>query len=345
MLWAMGSSAALVSGANGFIGRALVGALLSGGWAVRAVGRRPRPGWMPADVDYRTVDLAGDDDLQGLIGSITHVFHLAGASSSLSSPEEMHRSNVIATERLVASLAGSDVERLVYLSSTSVYGEEEPLDIPVREDVDPRPSRGYGKAKWKAEQAVWAAGAAGLPVVVLRPASVFGPRNVKLLGSVVLDIAIEHFVGMRDLVVGAEPVELRLLPLDDVVRASLHLARHGGAIGRAFNMVFPEYPTNHRIIEILAPLFGMTPTLRENLEPPLSYDQRAASRTKMLELGMEPDILLTEERFLLLGKHNINNRLSIDALLSTGFTFQDEALDGPIERAVDWYMENRWILL
>jgi nucleoside-diphosphate-sugar epimerase len=244
----------------------------------------------------------------------------------------------------VESLAGSDIERLVYMSSTSVYGEQEPLELPVREDVQPRPSRAYGKAKWKAEQAVWAAGSAGLPVVVLRPVSVYGPRNVKLLASVVLDAAIERFAGQSELVVAADPVELRLVHIDDVVRASMHLARHEGAEGRAFNVVFPEYPTNHRIVDILAPAFDMTPVLSDTREPPLSYAQRAATRSEMLGSGMRPDILLTEERFRLLGKANINNRLSGEALSSTGFTFRDDNLDAPIESTVEWYRDNRWIL-
>ncbi|MDQ2728355.1 MAG: SDR family oxidoreductase, partial [Actinomycetota bacterium] len=217
----MAQPSALVSGATGFIGSSLVPALLTEGWAVRAVGRRPRPAWMPPAVDYRAVDLAGGEDLGGISRGITHVFHLAGASSSLSSIDEMHRSNVVATERLTASLLGTDVERLVYLSSTSVYGEEEQLALPVREDVEPRPSRGYGKAKWRAEQVVWSAGASGLAVVVLRPVSVYGPGNVKLLGSTILDAAIDRFAGRQRLLVHAQPVEMRLVHIDDVVRASL----------------------------------------------------------------------------------------------------------------------------
>ena len=248
----MARPSALVSGATGFIGSQLVPALLADGWAVRAVGRRPRPAGMPAEVDYRRVDLAGADDLGGLSEGITHVFHLAGASSSLSSTEEMYRSNVVGTERLTASLAGTDVERLVYVSSTSVYGEEEQLALPVSEDTEPRPSRAYGKAKWQAEQAIWSASEAGLAVVVLRPVSVYGPGNVKLLGSAILDAAIERFAGRRSLEVHAEPVEVRLVHIDDVVGAALHLAVHDGAVGRAFNVVFPQYPTSHRIAEIVA---------------------------------------------------------------------------------------------
>lgn len=340
----MATPSALVTGATGFIGSRLVPALLAQGWAVRATGRRPRPPGVPAEVDYRAVDLAGDSDLSGISRGITHVFHLAGASSSLSSTEEMHLSNVVATERLTASLLGSDVERLVYVSSTSVYGEEEQLALPVREDVQPRPSRGYGKAKWQAEQAVWSAGESGLPVVVLRPVSVFGPGNIKLLASTILDAAIERAAGRQSLPVQAEPVEVRLVHIDDVVRASLHVAGHGGAVGAAYNVVFPQYPTNHRIVEIVGRALGMTPELSDDPACGLDHRERTARRSEMLGRGMNPDILLTEQRFRFLRRANRNNRLSVDALLSTGFRFTGTDVAAPIEQVVTWYEDNRWIM-
>lgn len=340
----MPEPSALVSGATGFIGSKLVLALRAQGWSVRAVGRRTRPSAMPAEVDYHQMDLAGDDDLDLLSRGVTHVFHLAGASSSLSSADEMLRSNGVATKRLVAALDGSDVQRLVYLSSTSVYGEAEQLPIPVREDMEPHPSRGYGKAKWQAEQEVWAAGEGGLAVVVLRPVSVYGPANIKLLGSAILDTAIERYAGRRTLPVHAEVIEQRLVHIDDVVRALLHLARCDGVAGRAFNVVMPDYPTNHRIVEILGGLFDLTPELSADPKCGPSYEERARFRAEMISRGMQPDILLTDERFRFMGKANRNNRLSVDALLSSGFRFEHTALEESIRRTVDWYRANRWIV-
>lgn len=293
----MTQRSALVTGATGFIGAHLVGALLAGGWQVRAVGRRPRPLSLPAEVDYRVADLTGEDDLAGIGRGITHVFHLAGASSSLSSEEEMYQANVVATQRLVRCLQGFDVERLVYLSSSSVYGEEEQLPLPVPEDAEPRPTRGYGKAKWQAERAVWSAGESGLPGVVLRPVTVYGPGNIKLLASTVLDAAIERFAGRRTLPVHAGVVEQRLVHVADVVRACVHLAEYGSATGRTFNIVLPCYPTNHQIIEMVSSVVGSVPELSDDPECGSSYEERVAQRSAMLAAGMRPDILLTKERF------------------------------------------------
>ncbi len=340
----MNERRALVTGATGFIGSWLVPALVADGWPVRACGRRARPDRLPEDVDYRRLDLAYDD-LAPLVDGVSHVFHLAGASSSLSTVEDMHRSNVVATERLLESLAAvRSAERLLYLSSTSVYGEQVPLPSPVREDVQPRPSRAYGQEKWETEQLIWSAGRAGLAVVVLRPVSVYGPGNIKLLGSAVLDVAIERFAHERRILVPARPVEQRLVHIDDVVAASLHLAGHPEATGHAYNLVFPDYPTSHQVADLLAGQLGMVTELSDDPGCGLSYPERQTVRDVMLSRGMRPDLLLTKERFRFFGKANPNNRLSVDALLGTGFAFADGQLSAGIARTIAWYHEHHWIL-
>jgi len=290
------------------------------------------------------VDLAGDDDLGHLYDGMTHLFHLAGASSSKSDQEEMDRSNVAGTTRLLAAAPPGQLRRVVHMSSTSVYGEEVQLPLPVQEHVQPHPSRGYGKAKWGAEQAVQAAGQAGLPVVILRPVSVYGPGNVKLLASAILDVAVEAFIGAASVPVPAEPVEQRLVHIDDVVRASVHVADDDSAVGRVFNVVNEHYPTSHDIARILGGQLGMEIVVAPEPGTAPSYEERRAAHSRMVDLGMKARILLTEERFRFMRKTNRNNRLSVEALLSTGFRFRQTDLEASIGSTIDWYRNRRWIL-
>jgi nucleoside-diphosphate-sugar epimerase len=340
---------ALVTGATGFMARHLVPALTERGWEIRATGRRPRPGWLPPGVAYEPADLAADDDLASVCRGLDCIVHLAGATSSLSSAEEMHRSNVVATTNLVAAARREGVGRLVHMSSTSIYGEETPLPQPLVETVEPHPSRGYGKAKWLAEQAVWAGHAEGLPAVVLRPVSVFGPRAIKLLASAALDVAIERFAARRSLQVSATPVELRLVHVADVVGAACHLAEAGAesVCGRAYNVVASSYPTSVELAGMLAGALGIS--MEESPDPTcgMGLDERRAAWQAMVDAGMEPSILFTEERFRFLKKANRNNRLSVDALLATGFRFSyggEADLAAGVAETVDWYRDRRWIL-
>ena len=342
----MAQRTALVTGATGFIGGRLVARLVDQGWAVRASGRRPRPDDLPAEAEYQPVDLAdGDADaLAALYEGVTHVFHLAGASSSNADEDEMERANVVATGNLLKAAPRGQIERVVHMSSTSIYGEEEQLPQPVREDVEPHPSRPYGKAKWRTEQVVQEAGSNGLPIVILRPVSVYGPGNVKLLASAILDVALEAFGGVTWMAVSAEPIEQRLVHLDDLLAATLHVAQADDAAGRAFNVADGIYPTSHDIAGILAGQFGLKTSLADDPDAGPGYEQRQGWHEAMVAQGMQPHILLTKERFRFMRKANRNNRVSIQALLSTGFRVKRTDLEASIGETIAWYRDHRWIL-
>jgi nucleoside-diphosphate-sugar epimerase len=340
---------ALVTGTTGFIAARLVPALLAEGWRVRATGRRPRPDDLPAEAEYQPADLV-DDDLGELCAGVTHVFHLAGASSSKSNQEEMDRNNIEATARLVDAAAEGPsgpssgghgpLARFLHMSSTSIYGEEKQLPLPVKEDVEPNASRGYGKAKWGAEQEVWARSGQGVPVVVLRPVTVYGPGATKLLASAILDTAIERSAGLPRLAVPDEPMEQRLVHVDDLIAACLHLAVSDDAVGRAFNVVDGIYPSSHDVAAVLAECFGME--LEVGGEG-LDEDRRRKVHEHLVQQGMEPAILFTSDRFRLMAKTNRNNRLSTEAIESTGFRFTRTDFAAAVADNVDWYRARNWL--
>ncbi|MEA2687041.1 MAG: hypothetical protein QOE93_2236 [Actinomycetota bacterium] len=338
---------ALVTGATGYIASHLIPALARAGWDVLATGRRRDAPPLPDGVDYYSVNLVKDDPwvFSSLMERVTHVFHLAGASSSKSDQAEMESTNVVGTRRLLQAAKPWPIERFLHMSSTSVYGEEVLLPSPVPEDVERHPSRGYGKAKDGAERVVEEYAADGMATVVLRPVTVYGPGNVKLLASAILDVAVERFAGLDRIEVPATPIEQRLVHVDDVVAASIHLATAPDAAGRAFNVVLPTYPSSHQVAAMVADAFGLPIELVDSAETAgLPYESRLEAHSRMVEAGMDPAILLSEERFRFLRKANRNNRLSVDALLATGFEFTQTDLPASIARTIDWYRDHHWIL-
>jgi len=339
------ASTALVTGGSGFIASHLLPALVANGWGVRTCGRRSRPDDLAPEIGYVQADLADPSaDLAPVVDGVSHVFHLAGASSSRSSEAEMFRNNVEATEHLLDAVAAAGTEVVVHMSSTSVYGEEEQLPSPVPETVEPRPSRGYGKAKWQTEQVVWRHAEEGLAVVVLRPVSVHGPGATKLLASAMLDVAIERFAGLDTVAIGPNPIEQRLLHVDDVVAATMYLARHEPARGRAFNLAMPTYPTSHEVAALLAAEFGLAVAIGDDPDCGPSTEERTTARDQMLAKGMTDDILFTPERFRFMRKANRNNRIDHAALLATGFELRQTDLRAAVADLAAWYSEYRWIL-
>ena len=338
---------ALVTGATGYIASHLIPALVADGWRVLATGRRREPPVFPVGVDYASVDLVRDDPwaFSGLMESVTHVFHLAGASSSLSDQDEMEKTNVDGTRRILQAMKGWPIERFVHMSSTSVYGEAVQLPSPVPEDVERHPSRGYGKAKEGAERVVEEYAAEhGVPTVVVRPVTVYGPGNVKLLASTILDVAIERFAGLDRIAMDETPIEQRLVHVDDVVAASIHLATADGVAGRAFNVVLPEYPSSHQVATMVADGFRLPIELVADPDGGFTHEARSEAHRRMVEAGLVPSILLSKERFRFLRKSNRNNRLSVDALLGTGFEFSQTDLPASIARTIDWYRKHNWIV-
>jgi nucleoside-diphosphate-sugar epimerase len=147
-------SRAYVTGATGFVGRALCADLIDNGWLVTTADLR-RPGW--------EASLPGNDA----------VVHLAGVAHTRGSEALYQAVNVDATARLGAAAARAGVRRFVYVSSIKVNGEATPADRPFRAGDAAAPQDEYGRSKWRAEQAL--ARVAGLEPVIVRPPLVYGP--------------------------------------------------------------------------------------------------------------------------------------------------------------------------
>lgn len=182
---------ALVTGAAGFVGSNLVDALLARGDTVRGIdsftpyydpgvkranldGARASGRFELLELDLRTADLVA------ALGEADVVFHLAAQPGvRLSWAEgfaEYDSQNVLATQRLLEAARSTGIRRLVYASSSSVYGDRH--DVPFVEELLPRPHSPYGVTKLAAEHLCclyarnW-----DVPAVSLRYFTVYGPRQ------------------------------------------------------------------------------------------------------------------------------------------------------------------------
>jgi nucleoside-diphosphate-sugar epimerase len=163
----------LVTGASGFVGRALVEDLAAQGHRVRAAMRQP------ADIFSRTVEVVAVSDLarplewRSLLSDINAVVHLAGIAHITSGiAEDLYdRVNRAATAALAAAAARDRIERLVFVSS--IRAQAGPAcDHPLTETDAPHPVDAYGRSKLAAEEAIRGA---SLPFTILRPALIYGP--------------------------------------------------------------------------------------------------------------------------------------------------------------------------
>jgi nucleoside-diphosphate-sugar epimerase len=163
----------LVTGATGFIGRALVPTLMGQGWQVRQIGRLPHavPGPSSQTIDVNT------QPLHTLLSGCEVVIHLAGRAhvtqESVVDPLAAYReSNVMQTEALAQAACKAGVRRFVFISTAKVHGE----DGNYSERDSPQPEDPYARSKWEAEQALTRiAQSSTMEVVIIRPPLVYGP--------------------------------------------------------------------------------------------------------------------------------------------------------------------------
>jgi len=162
----------LITGASGFIGKPLTGALAKAGWDVRAAARDPSA--IPAASGVERVamaDLAQRADWPALLDGVTHVVHLAGIAHAPGVlPDALYaRINAGAVGELAEAASGK-VARLVFLSSVRAQAGLSAGE-PISETGIPAPTDSYGHAKLEGERLL---AGSGVPFTVLRPAVVYG---------------------------------------------------------------------------------------------------------------------------------------------------------------------------
>lgn len=218
----------MVTGSNGFVGRALCAAL-NQDYQVMSIVRQAT-----SSQDIAVGDLSTTTDWSQSLGQNTEVVvHLAGhvPLSGKDTPEHIKQHfqvNALATAHLARQSAQQGVKRFIFISTVKVLGEGK--DLPYRDTDSAIPVNAYASSKWEAEQMLWQIAAqTGMEVVVLRPPVVYGPgvkgNFLRLLQ--VLDKSLP-------LPLGAIKNQRSFIYVDNLVDAIRHCLTHPKAAGKSF---------------------------------------------------------------------------------------------------------------
>ena len=162
----------LVTGANGFVGKALVRHLAKAGYVVRAAARSRQALPSGPAIEFAEIPDIADVDWRPLLDGVDAVVHLAAIAHRDGVVEASYDRTIrLATERLASACAQAEIKRLIYVSSIGAQTGSA-ADGVITEDSPPHPVSAYDRAKLQAESAVRVSGCA---YTILRPVLVYGP--------------------------------------------------------------------------------------------------------------------------------------------------------------------------
>jgi nucleoside-diphosphate-sugar epimerase len=296
---------ALVTGAAGFIGSHLVDALLARGARVRGFDNfaTGRPENLPSrDPQFELVeaDLRDPEACRKACRGAAYVFHQAALGSvprSLADPGSTIGVNVAGTANVLAACRDAGVRRIVYASSSSVYGDSERL--PKREGEEGLPMSPYALSKLMNEQlADMFARAFGLEAIGLRYFNVYGPRQDPegQYAAVIPRFFRAYLAGEAPVVYGDGLQSRDFTFVDDAVRANLLAAAAPfDACGRAYNVAGGQGVTVVELARAIRELLGGGPPARHMEPRPGDVRHSVADLTlSSCGLGYLPEVVLGE---------------------------------------------------
>ena len=320
---------AAVTGASGFIGSAVVRALLSRGRAVRAL---VEPGADRAnldglDVEIRECDVTDEASVRHGLEGAASLFHLAAIYKLWTpDPEPLFRVNVEGTTAVLLAALAARVERVVFTSSIMAVGlggdETKRFDL---FDL----AGTYTLTKYLSERVAMRFAKAGLPLVVVNPGMPFGPRDraPTPTGQIIVRFLKREFP-----MLGAG--SLSVVDVDDCAEGHV-LAEEKGRVGERYILTGHDV-TLRDLAERIGRIAGVRVpkiTVPRAMGLPFAAAMEAASRRS----GKEPLVTYKEARFTAEAPHFSNDK----AIRELGFRVRP--LDDSLGRAIDYFRAHAMV--
>jgi UDP-glucose 4-epimerase len=296
----------LVTGGAGFIGSNIAHELVRRGHRVRvldnfATGRRANLTGIESRVELIEGDLRRLADVEKAVEGVEVVLHqgaLGSVPRSVADPLATHEANVTGTLHVLWASRAAGVRRVVYASSSSVYGDTPTL--PKLEDMLPAPLSPYAVSKLAGEHyGTVFAGVYGLETVSLRYFNVFGPRQdpASEYAAVIPKFIRAMLRGERPAIFGDGTQSRDFTYVDNVVTANLLAAEApaGALRGAVCNVACGEHSTLLDLVAALNGLLGtrLEPIFRPRRPGDVLHSHAAIGRAEAL-LGFRPSVRFAE---------------------------------------------------
>lgn len=336
------SGPVLVTGGFGFLGSHIVDELLRTNVPVRVLSRPPRSRALPpvlddaddrgaASVEVIWGDIRDSAVVEEAVDSCEAVIHLiSNFRSAREDGREAREVNVGGTENVLAAAEEAGVRQILHCSTIGVHGDVE--EIPADERTEFSPGDSYQRTKLAGEKKVWEHyRRTGQPVTVIRPISMFGPGDRRML-KLFRMIDAGWFIRVGDGEVYFQPAYI-----DDVVKGFMLSLGNEDAVGEAFIIGGDEYVTLNELAEIIGEELDVEwRTLPLPMKPVIA----AATLCEWIcsPLGVEPPLHRRRVSF-----YQNDRAFSVQkAKRILGFDPEVSLREG-IRRTVDAYRREGWL--
>jgi nucleoside-diphosphate-sugar epimerase len=314
-----------ISGGAGFLGLHLARRLLADGQAVRTLDLAPLD---DAELERSVEELRGDvrdqRKARELADGTDVLVHAAAALPIQASRRSILSANVDGTATVLAAALEAGVRRVVFISSTAVYGV--PEVHPIYEDQPLHGVGHYGESKIEAEQVCREFARRGLDVVVIRPKTFIGPERLGVF-EILFDWIRD---GRRIYTLGDGSNHYQLLAVEDLVDSILLAAAADGVGGEAINVGAKEFDTVREDLQALIDHAGSSSRLTPIPVRPAEVTLRALELLRVSPLAEWHYKTAHRDSFVDVGK--------AERLLGYAPRYSNaEALTG----TYDWYLAHR----
>ena len=294
----------LVTGGAGFIGSHISNRLLSEGHEVRvidnlATGRRSNLAAIESEIELVEGDIRDLEQITAAAAGCDAIVHLAAVPSvprSIADPVRSHEANATGTLNVLLAAREAAVARVVFASSSSIYGAAK--ELPKHEGLTPLPISPYAVSKLAAESYCRSFHAVyGLETVALRYFNVFGPRQDPRseYAAVIPRFIWAYRHGEPPVIFGDGEQSRDFTYVENVVEANLAALSAPGVGGRVYNIACGQRITLNEITETLRVQLGAEVAAVHGPERPgdVRHSMADIARARR-ELGYEPSVALAE---------------------------------------------------
>jgi nucleoside-diphosphate-sugar epimerase len=320
-----------ITGGSGFIGSHLVERLVSEGHNVKALVRKSSDTKLLETLGVKLVygNVTKQASVERLVKDADVVYHIAG-KVYMGSKHEFWNTNVRGTENMLAACLGRSINRFVYTSSIGVMGSIR--DPPADETYVYNPRSPYDKSKCEAEKtALWYFREKDVPVTIVRPTVVYGPRNMYLL-------RLYDWIQRRDFpLIGSMDNLMHPCYIENCIKGIMLAGEKPKATGEIY-IIGDEKPVSWRVyVNAIAEALGVNPPSRH---VPVWVIKTVAglSELKSWMFGSAPFLTrywveeITKNFAYSITK--AKNKLSYNPKIS---------LKEGISRTIDWYRQNGFL--